>query len=119
MTTIPHRLSRFSILADPRLVVGWLVAVLLIGTVLRADVGWTAFVAILPAALVGFQTVLRGQASTTVSPMKSTVAAPAEQEREALPSRIPEISRELDRAANALLALSVQSTGTNEQAAVI
>ncbi len=118
MTNIPKRLFRLSIPADPRLVVGWLVVVLLLGTALRTDVGWTAFVAILPAALLGLQTALRTQPAQNAA-TASPVARPAEQGQDTLLLRVHEISRELDRAANALLALSAQSTGTNEQAAVI
>ncbi len=123
MINSPNRLSRFSIPADPRLIVGWLVGILLLGLLfgpaLRLDVGWTAFLAILPAALIGLQAVLGKQSADAGVPTVVATPAPSSQDREGLLSRIHEVSRELDRAANALLALSTQASGTNEQAAVI
>jgi methyl-accepting chemotaxis protein len=123
MNDTPHRLSRLSILrtiaADPRIVLGWLVVVLLGGTILRADLGWVCFIATLPAALVGIQTVLRAPAAPASTPALTAAPIATDQQREANLTRVHEIARELDHAAKSLLSLSSQASGTNEQAAVI
>jgi methyl-accepting chemotaxis protein len=104
---------------DPRLVVGWAVAAALIGTVLHLDGGWVAFVAILPAALIGLQTAFRGQAAVSTLPTTLPAPATADAHLENRLARVQGVVHDLEHAATTLLTLGSQQGGVGEQAAVI
>lgn len=97
-------------------VMAWAAIVVVIGVVLHIDAGWIAFVAALPITFTGLWAIV---AQTPVAPAAAPIvpSTPESMVRDA--ERLRQLSREVERAAMALLALSPQQNGMGEQAAVI
>jgi methyl-accepting chemotaxis protein len=76
-------------------------------------------VAILPAALIGLQTVFRGQPEVSKPPVALPAPAPIATPLEDRLARAQRVVHDLEHAAAALLTLGSQQGGVGEQAAVI
>jgi methyl-accepting chemotaxis protein len=113
MTTLQNR---FQFLNSPPFFLGWTFTVVVVGLVSGLDRGWVAFAAILPAALFGFQAVLRPE---------KVLQAPAESTMnsvlliEALLARTQQMAHELDREALTLLTVVTEQGGVGQQANIL
>jgi methyl-accepting chemotaxis protein len=95
----------------------WAAVVVVIGVLLHIDAGWIAFVAALPITLNGLWSIA---VQTPIAPVAAPVALPTPESTVRDAERLRQLSREVERAASALLALSPQqNSGMGEQAAVI
>jgi methyl-accepting chemotaxis protein len=104
-------------LRESPFITAWAAVVVVIGVALHVDAGWIAFVSALPATLNGLWSIL-GQ--RPVAPAAAPVMLPTPESTVRDAERLRQLSREVERAASALLALSPQqNSGMGEQAAVI
>src|SRR3954454_17628770 len=80
-------------LADPRILFGWMVAAVLVGLLLQIHPGWTAFAALLPAALAGVWSSLQDDV-TPAAPV--IITSKPEPSTDTLTTELRPIIRSLD-----------------------
>src|SRR4051812_23153689 len=87
------------------ILLGWAVAVALIGLLAQFQPGWVAFAAILPAAIVGLRSTIPSAAPlmpATSASVPTTVVRPAAVDPNGVQGRLRELSREINRVSGAL-----------------
>jgi methyl-accepting chemotaxis protein len=97
------------------IVPGWLMIMVIIGIIFHFDAGWTAFLAIIPASLIGLRAVFMPQQPISAP---TQLASESTQPNE-LAARAQHIAREIDRLVSILTSIGLSTDSSGQQTEVI